>query len=436
MNLCIRFAVVGLAAVVLTGCDRQPQAELQFEPNYVHAYKYQMTEELPMQQSLEDANWAVNEMFGTPANPKLPEFITEDEDLADVVSVDRLHEGQRLYREKLCVTCHGENGSGRGINSTLSTPYPRDYRMGVFKFKSTKRSAKPTRDDLAELIRDGIPGTTMTAVPQITDEQVQALVDYVIYLSWRGELERMLIDDVINEGIDVAGDERLIDPAGRNSEDEEAREDFEEAWEYAEAYAIEIAEDWLDAPDDVVEVELPEDIPVPANSEEMNAMLEGPQADALLASIERGREAFQGKIAACAKCHGKEGKGDGQTADYDDWTKDWTTRVNLKPEDRESLIPLLARGALEPKNIQPRNFAEGVFHGGSAPEELYRRITVGIAGTPMPAVTYVPGEFEEEDVWHLINFVRFLGKDSESGQSEAAPTEPPAAEQPAADAQT
>ena len=72
-----------------------------------------------------------------------------------------------------------------------------------------------------------------------------------------------------------------------------------------------------------------------------------------------------------------------------------------------------------PKNIHPRNFAEGVFHGGSDPEDLYRRITVGIAGTPMPAVTFVPGEFERQDVWHLINFVRSLGVDAASGETPA-----------------
>ncbi len=47
------------------------------------------------------------------------------------------------------------------------------------------------------------------------------------------------------------------------------------------------------------------------------------------------------------------------------------------------------------------------------------RITQGIEGTPMPAVTFVPGEFEEDDVWHLINFIRSLQEDSEE---DAEPT--------------
>lgn len=414
MNFRSSFCVAVLAIPALLGCSSEtPTAALRYEPNLVQAYKYELTEGLPMQQVLDDANWTVEEMFGTAVEPKLPAFISEDEDLASVISVDNLKTGQALYKEKLCITCHGMSGDGRGVNASLSSPYPRDYRMGVFKYKSTKRSSKPTRDDLAKLIRGGIPGTTMTAIPNLTDEQVDALTDYVIYLSWRGELERALIDDVILEDINVAEGERLINPALKGSKDEDEAEEFEEAWEYAVDHAIEIAEDWLDAEDDVVEVELPDDVPVPANLAEFKTMMAGDQAEALTASVKRGGELFRGKIAACNKCHGNEGKGDGQTADYDDWTKDWTVRVNLKPDNREALIPLLARGALEPKNIQPRNFAEGVFHGGSTPEDLYRRITIGIAGTPMPAVTFVPGEFEKHDVWHLINFVRSLGKEAD-----------------------
>ncbi|MEM9827834.1 MAG: hypothetical protein AAF958_14680, partial [Planctomycetota bacterium] len=96
----------------------------------------------------------------------------------------------------------------------------------------------------------------------------------------------------------------------------------------------------------------------------------------------------------------------GQRGDYDDWTKDWTTKIRIKPDNREALVPLLARGAMEPKNILPRNFSEGIFRGGKSSKELYRRITQGIDGTPMPALTFVDGEVERDDVWHLINFIR------------------------------
>ena len=84
------------------------------------------------------------------------------------------------------------------------------------------------------------------------------------------------------------------------------------------------------------------------------------------------------------------------------------------------MIPLLARGALPPVNAIPRNFAEGVFHGGSTSEHLYRRITQGIDGTPMPAATFVEGQFEQDDIWNLINFIRSLQNRTDKSSTPAA----------------
>ncbi len=110
-------------------------------------------------------------------------------------------------------------------------------------------------------------------------------------------------------------------------------------------------------------------------------------------------------MAACAKCHGKEGRGDGPQQDYDDWTKEWTLRIGIDPSDYDAQVPLIARGALPPRKISPRDFRQGEFRGGSAPEQIYRRIAVGIDGTPMPAATIPP-----EEIWHLVNFVRSLAE--------------------------
>ncbi|MEM1225276.1 MAG: c-type cytochrome [Planctomycetota bacterium] len=427
-------SITTLTLVVLTlfvsGCS-EPHP-IVFEPNLVHAMKYQIREEVPMEQASEDAFWVVSEMFGTPDAPTLPTIILEDEELATVVSMDRLLAasgpadipGRGLYR-KHCVSCHGVTGDGRGLTAALLNPYPRDYRKGVFKFKSTRRGAKPTREDLHGLIKNGIPGSAMVAIPELTDEDTDALVDYVIYLSWRGELERTLMDDAIFE-LDLEDGDRIINPAGLQSKDEETKELFEESWELAEDYAIEIAEAWLEAEDEFVPVPAPPaEIPVPDSYAQYLQMSAGENADALAASVQRGGELFVGKIASCGKCHGNQGLGDGQTTDYDDWTKDWTSGAGLKPEDRESLVPLLARGAMTPINAKPRNFRLGVFHGGADAASLYRRITIGIEGSPMPAVTYVSGEFERDDVWHLINFIRSLKSDEPVGPSDSA--EAPAA---------
>lgn len=408
------------ALTLLAGCRQE--TPVAFEPNLVHATKYQIQQGLPMDQVVKDASWIVHEMFGTPDEPQIPEFkaLAEEEgaerveELRSIVSMDNLMrasgpadvDGRGLYR-KHCAHCHGINGDGRGATSAVLVPYPRDYRKGVFKFKSTPRGSKPVREDIARLIREGITGTAMNKIPELSEDDIQALTDYVIYLSWKGELERTLIDNAVYD-LDLEEGERIIDPASRSGSEEE-QESFRQSWLYAEEDASSIAKAWIRAEDELIEVpDPPSEIPVAESYADFVSLSQGEQSAALIESIERGRELFIGKVATCSKCHGESGRGDGQTADFDDWTKEWTSGIGLKPEDRDSLIPLLARGALLPVNANPRNFQLGVFHGGASSQDLYRRIMQGIDGSPMPAATFVEGEFEQRDVWHLINFIRSL----------------------------
>lgn len=418
--------------VLAAGC--RTEVPVSFEENLVHAKKWEMQTGASLDQVVTDARWALEELFGTPDVPKLPELFTTDEDFQTLVSMENLQassghpstEGRGLYRVH-CARCHGITGNGRGETAALVEPYPRDYRPGIFKFKSTDRGSKPLKEDLARAIKHGIAGSSMVAEYQLPDgtvgllpdDQIAKLVDYVIYLSIRGEVERSMFDEAALE-LDLEGGDRLIDPSLKETD----AEAYEEQWSLVTDMVEEVAGSWLDAEDAVVEVEVPDDMPVPASYEELSEMLAGDQAEALKQSIERGRELFVGTVASCSKCHGTSGRGDGQEADYDDWTKDWTIRAGLKPDDEKSLTPLIARGALPPKTIKPRNFEEGVFRGGSEPQDLYRRLIQGIAGTPMPAVTLVEGQLEERDVWHLINFVRSLKKVDATQTPEAPASEP------------
>ena len=398
------------------GCDSSPPPVAvppRFEPNLVHTTKYRISEEIDMSSASRDAFWVVEQMFGTPEDPKLPETVVEDEDLASIVSIEHLRaasgqpgEAGRGLFLKHCATCHGVTGDGRGPLAATLNPYPRDYRRGVFKWKSTDRGAKPTKRDIAYLLRHGIEGTAMVKIPELTAKDIDALVDYTIYLSWRGELERTLIDDAFFE-LDLAGGDRIINPEFKDSADEDEAEIYQEQWELAEDYAAEIGEAWIEADDEIVEV--PEaEVVVSESYEHLRELLADPDNQDIRESIALGRRAFNGKIANCSKCHGVKGLGDGQTTDYDDWIKEYTAGIGIKPEDRDALIPLLARGAMSPINAMPRNLTLGVFRGGHSPEDLYRRIMIGIEGSPMPAATLVDGEFEEQDVWHLINYVRSL----------------------------
>lgn len=447
-----------------TGCHEEPP--VAFDPNFVHAMKYQVREEVPTSQAMKDIYWVTDQMFGSPDDPKLPDFVAEDEDYASLVSMDHLvaasgpidAEGRGLFR-KHCVTCHGISGDGRGPTASVQNPYPRDYRRGTFKFTTTPRGEKPVREDIAKLIRNGISGTAMVKIADLTEDDVQALTDYVIYLSWRGELERALMDEAVLSGdYDFEEGDRVIVPEDKDlkegdpepvivadasatdgdNEDEDDAEDeverltveervenYADGWDFAVELAEDIASAWIEADDEVTEIpERPTDIPVTDNYAEFVAWMDGDQKSELVASVNRGQEVFLSKTAACSTCHGKSGLGDGQTTDFDDWTKDWTINAGVKPDDADAIVPFLARGALPPINAKPRNFENGLFHGGESASDLYLRIIQGIDGTPMPAATFVDGQFEEEDVWHLINFIRsrkFEAEKKKEAESSKAP---------------
>ncbi len=392
-----------LGLSVLSGCRDTSPPVAQFEPNWVLAYNIGRESDQSMDQALEEAGDALEDLFGTPDEPKIPDFILEDDELAELVSMDNLtrasgspqEEGRGLYR-KHCVTCHGVTGNGRGATAALVNPYPRDYRLGKYKFKNTPIGTKPTKEDIAYLIKHGIQGTTMVVINELTDDDIAALTDYVVYLAWRGEVERSLLFEA---GELYYEDGETLYNRSLKSTDPEA---FQEQWALAQDFALEVAEDWSLAADKVVAVPEHDPAIVPDAIAEVLALAEDPDSP-VHASIERGRALFAGEQAACYKCHGKEGLGDGQTNDYDDWAKDWTVRFGNNPEDEEQLIPLIARGALPPRKSIPRNFQDGIYRSGSEPEHIYQRIKLGIEGTPMPAAAV-----GEAEIWDLVNFVRSI----------------------------
>src|SRR5262249_33781165 len=123
---------------------------------------------------------------GTPQNPKLLGNST--------IKAAHLRHGEAVY-SRYCVACHGVTGDGNGIAAAHLIPKPRDYRMGTFKFTSTTYGAKPLREDLLRTIRRGIRGTSMPAFSLLAPLDQEAVVDYVLALTHRGELEAQLADE-------------------------------------------------------------------------------------------------------------------------------------------------------------------------------------------------------------------------------------------------
>jgi mono/diheme cytochrome c family protein len=196
---------------------------------------------------------ALNVQCGTAAVPKL---------LGDEkVESERLKHAQALYSHN-CARCHGDNGDGKGLMAAYMRPRPRDYRRGVFKFTTTPYGYKPRRADLLKTVRRGIPGTSMPSFRLLPNDDLEALVDYVLVLTHRGEMELELAIEA-----DSAGDLSTAFPA-------EAVKSVLESWEKATTAEVQPL------------------TPAPVFA-----------AD----TIRKGREAFLTK--GCSKCHGEDGRG-------------------------------------------------------------------------------------------------------------------------------
>ena len=410
---CVALVVAACAA----GCGRTPPAS--FRVNMVHATKTTAPEsgiETPWSEWSSDRQRQVatilEAMFGTPDEPvALAESGLDEAKLqlaAGPVRSDIVGRKNGLYREH-CVHCHGISGDGMGPTAAFLNPYPRDYRPGKFKFKSTWRDAKPTHADLVRVLHEGVAGTSMPSFALLSSPQVDALAEYVRYLSIRGETELALFNYAEQE---LAGGDQL--PTTKEFLVDEILAPIVEKWAAAEESAIPVAG-------------------VPAG---VDFSLPGSDL-ANRESVARGRALFHGD-GGCVKCHGVTALGDGQANDYDDWNKaivtisgevanglDAAGEAATSAMDAEKLADHRARiawlhsfadvlegDALRPRTIPPRNLRTGVYRGGRRPIDLYRRLYTGINGAPMPGVGPSgpggKGSVADEEIWHIVNYIRSL----------------------------
>ena len=75
--------------------------------------------------------------------------------------------------------CHGEKGDGDGYATPHLFPRPRDFTSGKFKVRTTPNGALPTHQDLINIIRRGMPYTSMPAWPNLSDQEVSDLAYYI-----------------------------------------------------------------------------------------------------------------------------------------------------------------------------------------------------------------------------------------------------------------
>jgi mono/diheme cytochrome c family protein len=351
----------------LCGCSWSPPAEFKLNTEGRDPRTIGGSQRESIAQTLE-------KLFGTTDKPVVPEGVDLNKVLlaiaAGPVSSDENDNPRGLFR-KHCVVCHGLSGDGAGPNAAALMPYPRDYRAGVFKYTSTVGGGKPEREDLLRILQEGIPGTAMPSFSKLPRRQVESLVEYIKYLSIRGETELYLLQLVVDE-------DEMLDPANAEAIIEESVMPVSKAWERTASLRV-------DPPS-----------PPPIDTPER-----------LAASLARGRKIFLSTDAQCLKCHGPSGKGDGErTPLYDDWNK---KKKGDTPEQTRRMSGFFSLPLAE---LRPRNFTEGIFHGGDRPIDQYYRVAVGIKGTPMPPAGPSPGSkgiLSPEDIWHVVNFVRSLG---------------------------
>lgn len=398
--------LLALGLAYLAGGCYRPPSEFRLNNVYLYVQEAKFGEEGSYTGFKDELKSILVSLYGTPNEPKVPPL--PDVDTASLLDIDQLEvaagpvrlddqkRARGLYREH-CAHCHGVSGDGAGPTAAFLNPYPRDFRKGVFKFKSTPKGMKPTRADLHRTVMEGIPGTAMPSFRLLDDPDREALITYVMYLSIRGETERKLIDGILPE----------LEPGDKMIRTDNPQ-DFDEDIATVKDIAARVVSEWINAPSLVTEITVgPEGWDI--------ATSRWKSAEAQLAAIEHGRELFYGEIANCVKCHGEAALGDGQTNDYDDWTKDFLPPNPAPQQVAELSDKYTALGALPPRNIKPRNLRRGVFRGGHRPIDIYWRVHNGIDGTPMPAALMKPEGappgtkgLTEQDVWALVAYVRTL----------------------------
>lgn len=333
-----------LPLAIVAGCRRSTP------PQFVDSSQMASLE-APLQQEVRTqlVKWC-----GTASDPKLLGGTEQEQ--------KQLALGAEIYRQE-CQQCHGVSGDGNGPAAQYLTPRPRDFRRGIFKFTSTPYGFKPRRADLERTVHNGVVGTAMPSFRRLPKRDLEAVVDYVLALTHRGELEEALVGEADIEG-------ELTD-------------------EQADAMVNSVLRRWEQSRDNIVEPTTPMPVVTPE-------------------TIARGRATFLKR--ECYKCHGRDGRGGlagGIEVGNDAWGR---------PDPAADLT-------------------SGMLHGGQRPLDIYRRISSGINGTPMPAFKDAFAD-DPNAIWDLTHYVMALADQRRRGvQFPVGAAAPDTVEQPTDDAQ-
>ena len=100
-----------------------------------------------------------------------------------------LARGRDVYAAN-CAVCHGESGEGNGMAAHMFLVQPRNFRRGLFKFRSTPSGSLPTDQDLLRTVTLGIRWTGMVGRSDLSDADRKAVVQYLKTFSPRFAAEQ------------------------------------------------------------------------------------------------------------------------------------------------------------------------------------------------------------------------------------------------------
>ncbi|RME73368.1 MAG: cytochrome c [Verrucomicrobia bacterium] len=106
-------------------------------------------------------------------------------------SDEQLAKGKEIYDTRgACASCHGPEGKGDGAAAAALNPKPRNFAAGDYKYDTDGDGKTGTAKDIANIISKGAAAyggsMLMVARPDITGEDLDALVAYVLSLHKEG----------------------------------------------------------------------------------------------------------------------------------------------------------------------------------------------------------------------------------------------------------
>jgi mono/diheme cytochrome c family protein len=108
-----------------------------------------------------------------------------------------------------CSVCHGETGRADGLAAPHLLPPARDFATGRFRLTSTE-NGRPTAEDVAAVLRRGMPGSAMPSFDWLGDTAIADLAAHVLSLSLEGYAAELLAEAALDDEELTGEDARAI----------------------------------------------------------------------------------------------------------------------------------------------------------------------------------------------------------------------------------